>query len=52
MIVSRDKESEVMKMKYMAIGCDVYKVSADGNTWTLYKRFKTEKGAQTWVARH
>ena len=39
-------------MYYVAVGCDVYKVTENGNCWQLYKRFKTEKGAQNWVARH
>lgn len=39
-------------MKYVALGTDVYAVSGDGSVWKLYKRFKTEKGAQNWVAKH
>ena len=46
------EERKVRKMWYVAYGCDVYKVTNNGNTYTLYRRFKTERGAADWVARH
>lgn len=39
-------------MRYVACGCDVYKVTNGGQTWQLVKTFKTPKGAEGWVARH
>lgn len=37
---------------YVAYGCDVYKVTNGGQTYQLWRTFKTERGAQGWVARH
>lgn len=39
-------------MWYVAYGCDVYKVTENGQCYQLYKTFKTERAAANWVARH
>ena len=31
---------------------DVYKVTGNGQTYTLFKVFKTEKGARTFASKH
>ena len=39
-------------MYYVALGCDVYRVTMNGQHWARFKHFKTERGAKNWVARH